>query len=195
MGIHVGGEAHALKKAEQTREAQDKKQVDFAQSVSKSTDSGGANDGKAKPKQTRKERRAGQERKQANKSAAGDDYDNMQISQMSELEEKTRADVDQERDKQEDLLNIVNAELQKTMEIAQDINVLLKKQSQYIRTLDHMLDKINEKVEGGIGSLDRIVDSGNGTINTWCPRIICLILVLLIAGWAIYLITGFGKKK
>jgi len=135
---------------------------------------------------TRREER--KKKRKEKQSGFAENPDDIQLSVvvMSEQEVQAREEIDAERELQEQHLADISAGLIETMNVAQDMNTLLTKQSHYIRELDNILEKLNEQAEEDVKRLTTINLKQEGAVNTWVPRLVCLILLVLIAGAVAY---------
>jgi len=176
MKINVGNADSKYEKMKETQAKDQEKMSKKAQEIEKKNEDRQGRREERKKKRTQKNQRV------------DDEGEDIQLSVMSNEEQETRALIDLERDKQEQDLADITAGLVEVHQIAQDMNTLLKKQAYYLRELDNMMDKLNSQVDEDNKRLDKLFQVQDGAIVTWCPRLICLMLLLLIAGAVFYLV-------
>jgi len=129
----------------------------------------------------RKERRGG------GKTGKGgamelDDGDIRDVTPASAQEQKFMDQVQVNVGEQDEMLDEIAKGLDELKELSLDMNKQLTLQNTMITEVGDEMDKTIEKFKTANGKLKDILDD-NGGMTRWCPMIICLCLLLALAGY------------
>lgn len=90
----------------------------------------------------------------------------------------------QENDKRMDqLLDVISAGLKDLKEIATDIGTNLDVQNEMLKQVDDKMDNVLENYETANDRLRKLLDENTGGVETWCPILILIIILLGIVGY------------
>lgn len=129
----------------------------------------------------RKERRGGGK---ADKDGAIklDDTDFRDVTPSSPQEQKFMDQVQANVAEQDEMLDEISKGLDELKELSLDMNKQLTMQNAMINEVSDEMDKTIEKFKTANGRLKDILDDQGG-MTRWCPMIICLCLLLALAGY------------
>jgi hypothetical protein len=143
--------------------------------------------GKSKQGGDRIQRRAGRKKKNA---ATSDDVGDIQLQELSSSYLDAESKISAERAKQEEILSVINDNLDEAHVLAQDINGLLNRHARYISELNQLITKVDNEIQQNTGMVEKLLEKDDNPLNKWCPRLICLIMVLLVVGAVFTFIIG-----
>lgn len=126
-------------------------------------------------------------RKQNRRKARGrrnkkNDIDDEDFQQMTQQEQVFADEKDQEFAEQDEILTEISKGLTEIFGIATDINKTLKYQGQLLNGIDSKMDDVEVKLDVANDKLKEILEATGG-LSTWCPRIICVVFLLALAGY------------
>lgn len=128
----------------------------------------------------RKERRAGKTGKGG--AMELDDAEERDVSPASPQEQKFMDQVLVNVGEQNEMLDEIAKGLDELKELSLDMNKQLTLQNSMINEVSDEMDKTIEKFKTANGRLKDILDD-NGGMTRWCPMIVCLCLLLALAGY------------
>jgi len=136
-------------------------------------------------------RRAGRrDRRTAARTAAGgsgtDDVemDDVETKQPISAQEQQFYMEVQENDKKMDvLLDVINQGLQDLKNMATDIGTNLDTQAKMLEEVDQKMDDTLENFQTANARLRQLMEENTGGVETWCPIIILIIVLLAIVGY------------
>lgn len=110
----------------------------------------------------------------------GDDEDRQPASAQEQafMDEKVKNDK-----KMDELLDVINRGLGELKEIAIDINTNIKVTSEMLEEVDKKMDGTIENFQSANKRLKRLIDENTGGATSWCPVIICIVILLGVAGY------------
>jgi methyl-accepting chemotaxis protein len=111
-----------------------------------------------------------------------DDADVRDVTPASAQEQKFMDQVQANVADQDEMLDEIAKGLDELKELSQDMNKQLTLQNTMIVEVGDEMDKTIEKFKTANGKLKAILDD-NGGMTRWCPMIVCLCLLLALAGY------------
>lgn len=102
-----------------------------------------------------------------------------------EMDAKTQAfqdEVNENRMKEDEMLDQISIGLTELKELSKDINNTLKYQSELLQHVDDQMVETQERFATGNEKLQDLLDAQGG-VSKWIPRLCCLILLLSIIGY------------
>ena len=103
--------------------------------------------------------------------------------ELSQQDQMFMDEKDKVYDEQDDILGEISQGLTEILGISQNINDTLKYQSHLINEIDDQMDHVEMKLDTANDRLKELFESSGG-LNIWCPRIICFVSLIAIAGYA-----------
>jgi DNA repair exonuclease SbcCD ATPase subunit len=119
-----------------------------------------------------------------------DEIDGIYMEDMTPASDNERAflaKVQQARQEEEELLEMISEGLTELHDLALTLNKLLKQSTAAIEELDTKMEKVQVRLDNTNKQLDELLEKSGGC-NRWCPICICLMLLLACAG---FLVTKF----
>lgn len=111
-----------------------------------------------------------------------DDAEERDVSPASPQEQKFMDQVQANVGEQDEMLDEIAKGLDELKELSLDMNKQLTLQNNMIVEVGDEMDKTIEKFKTANGRLKDILDD-NGGMTRWCPMIVCLCLLLALAGY------------
>jgi methyl-accepting chemotaxis protein len=111
-----------------------------------------------------------------------DDSDFRDVAPASQQEQKFMDQVQANVDDQNEILDQIAKGVDELKELSLDMNKQLTLQNTMIGEVSDEMDKTIEKFKSANGKLKAILDD-NGGMTRWCPMIVCLCLLLALAGY------------
>lgn len=129
-------------------------------------------------------------RRQRNKARGGgddDDDDGIYMEDMTPASDNERAflaKVEQARQEEEELLEMISEGLSELHDLALTLNKLLKQSTQHIDELETKMIKVQERFDNTNKKLSELLEESGGC-SRWCPICICVMLILGCAGFIV----------
>jgi methyl-accepting chemotaxis protein len=157
------------------------KNVDELTQATNKTTEGKKDSGRKTDRQNRrKERRGGKPGKGG--AMELDDSDFRDVTPASQQEQKFMDQAQANVADQDEMLDEIAKGLDELKELSLDMNKTLNLQNTMINEVSDEMDKTIEKFKTANGKLKDILDD-NGGMTRWCPMIVCLCLLLALAGY------------
>jgi hypothetical protein len=127
-----------------------------------------------------------QRRKKRGKSTDGIEMDDELNVPISQQEQEFQNQVDKNIAEQDQILDLISAGLDELKELSLDMNKNLKLQSAMLEEVDEKMDKTIAQFKSANSRLQDILDQSGG-VSRWCPMIMCLVILLALAGFIVKL--------
>jgi hypothetical protein len=132
------------------------------------------NDRREQQKNKRRQRR---ERRQGTADDIGDGIVMEDMTVGSEKEQMFLKRVEQSRQEEEQMLELLSEGLTELHELALTLNTLLKQSAALIEEVDEKLDRVTVQLESANKKMEKMLEETGG-MTRWCPVCICAVILL-----------------
>lgn len=137
-----------------------------------------------KRKRDRKERKDRRTRRESQSAESEEDNEHS----MSQEEINFMAEVEKNEEEQNILLDEISRGMDELKQISLDINKEFKVQEHLITTIDHKVEVNTTKIKTANRRMKDILEKSGG-MGLWCPRLMCLVMVVGLGTYAYHLRT------
>jgi len=153
--------------------AEDVKEVDVSDVVN--TREMEYNERREKQKSLRKQRR--EKRRGNDDDGFGEGIFMEDMTVASEKEQQFLARVEQSRQEEEEMLQLITEGVTELHELAVTLNRLLKQSQQLIQEVDEKMDRVQAQLDGANKKMTEMLEQTGG-VTRWCPVCICAMIIL-----------------
>jgi len=107
----------------------------------------------------------------------------------TEAETQFFAQVEQERVRQDEMLDEIMKGMDELKVIAEDMNTSIKATSQLADEVGQSMGKVIDKFKSSNQRLKEILEESGG-LSRWCPMLICVILLVALVGYMFNMLKG-----